>query len=138
MRVLEAFGTSDKLATEGRECSIELFGKVIALVWVRPADAALNADYRRELAELSVDLKQGQELDEETDRELLWKIFVRTVIVRWEWSDPKDQKDPLLALNEKNAIALFKKAPKFFEAIQRAARTWTNYRSEHERAAAGN
>jgi hypothetical protein len=136
--VLKAFGTSEKLTTEGRECSIELFGKVIALVWVRPADAALNPDYRRELAELSIDLKQGQELDEETDRELLYKIFVRTVICRWEWTDPDDQADPTLELNEENAIALFKSAPKFFEAIQRAARTWTNYRTEHEKAAAGN
>ena len=62
MRVLEAFEVSEKLASEGRECEIEFGGKVIAVVRVRPADAALNSSYRKELAELAVGLK-GNGLD---------------------------------------------------------------------------
>ena len=137
MRVYEAFETSEKLTTEGRQCSIEFGGKVIANVWVRPSDASLNADYRRELAELSVGLKQ-QEIDEETDRELLWKIYARTVVMSWEWIDPADKNDPALKFNEKNSIALFRRAPKFFEAIQRASRDWSQFRAAHEEDAAGN
>ena len=139
MRVLEAFETSEKLAKEGRECEIEFGGQVIAKVWVRPADPSLNADYRRELAELSVGiLKDGADLDEETDRRLLWVTYARTVIVDWEWTDPKDKKTKSLEFNEKNAVALFQRAPKFFEAIQTVARKWSNYRATHEEEAAGN
>lgn len=137
MRVLEAFETSEQLAKEGRECSIEFGGKVIALVRVRPSDASLNADYRRELAEITIGAKAA-EIDEETDRELLWRVFARTVILGWEWMDPADKKDAKLKFNEENAIALFKRAPKFFEGIQRASRTWSNYRAAHEEEAAGN
>lgn len=138
MRVYEAFETSEKLAAEGRQCSIEFGGKVIANVWVRPSDATLNADYRRELAELSVGFKAGEEIDEDTDRELLWKVYARAVIVKWEWTDPEDQKDKALKLTEENALALFKRVPKFFEGIQRGARNWSNYRAAHEEDATGN
>lgn len=138
MRVYEAFEVSDKFIEEGRECSIEFGGKVIARVWVRPSDASLNADYRRELAELSVGFKRGEEIDEDTDRELLWKVYARTVVVKWEWEDPADKKDPKLKFNEENAVALFRRAPKFFEGIQRAARNWAQYRAAHEEDATGN
>ncbi len=140
MRVYEAFETSEKLTTEGRECEIEFGGRVICKVWVRPADPALNADYRRELAELSVGiLKDGaDEIDEETDRRLLWITYARTVIVGWEWTDPADKKDAKLKFNEKNAVALFQRVPKFFQAIQGVARQWSNFRSVHEEEAAGN
>ena len=97
-----------------------------------------ESDYRRELAEMSVGLKQGEELEEDADREMLYQLYVRTVIVKWEWSDPKDKADPALKLTEKNALALFRKAPKFFEAIQRGARNWSQYRAAHEEDAAGN
>ena len=138
MRVYEAFETSEKLAAEGRACSIEFGGKVIAIVWVRPSDATLNADYRRELAELSVGYKQGEDIDEDTDRELLWKVYARTVIVKWEWTDPADRKDPALKLNEENAVKLFKRVPKFFEGIQRGSRSWAQFRAAHEEDATGN
>lgn len=141
MRVYEAFETSEKLAREGRQCDIEFGGKVIARVWVRPADPALNADYRRELSELSIGfLESGsvRDIDEETDRLLLWKVYARTVIVKWIWMDPEDKKDPKLRFNEKNAIELFQRAPKFFEGIQKVARQWTQYRAAHEAQAAGN
>ena len=138
MRVYEAFETSDKLIEEGRQCSIEFGGKVIANVWVRPSDAALNANYRRELAELSVGFKAGEEIDDDTDRELLWKVYARTVIVKWEWIDPQDQKDKALTFNEKNALILFKRAPKFFEGIQRGSRNWSQFRAAHEEDATGN
>jgi hypothetical protein len=141
VRVYEAFETSEKLTEEGRQCEIEFGGKVIANVWVRPADPSLNADYRRELAELSVGLlKDGniKEIDEATDRLLLWKVYARTVIVKWTWTDPADKKDPKLKFNEKNAVALFQRAPKFFEGIQKVARQWSNFRATHEEEAAGN
>lgn len=138
MRVLQAFQTSENLISEGQQCSIEFGGKVIANVWVKPADAALNADYRRELAELTLLLKNGGEIDDETDQELEWKLYIRSVIVKWEWTDPEDKKDRSLKLNEKNAIALFKKAPKFFEGIRRGARNWAQFRAAHEEEAAGN
>ena len=141
MRVYEAFETSEKLTKEGRQCEIVFGGQVIANVWVRPADPTLNADYRRELATLSVGLiEAGQvnDIDEETDRLLLWKVYARTVIVKWDWTDPADKKDPKLKLNEKNAIALFQRAPKFFEGIQKVARQWSQYRAAHEEEAAGN
>jgi len=141
VRVYEAFETSEKLTNEGRLCEIEFGGKVIAKVWVRPADPALNSDYRRELAELSVGLvKDGQveNIDEDEDRRLLWVVYSRTVIVKWSWTDNADQKDPKLKFNEKNAVALFKRVPKFFEGIQRVARQWSNFRAAHEEEAAGN
>lgn len=140
MRVYEAFETSERLISEGRECKIEFGGKVIANVVVRPADGALNADYRREMAELSVGLKGNglDAIDDDLDREMLWKLYARTVIVGWTWSDPNDKKDPKLKFTEKNAIALFKRTPKFFQGIQRVALVWGHYRSEHEEAAAGN
>jgi len=141
VRVYEAFATSERLVKEGRECEIEFGGRVICRVWVRPADPSLNADYRRELAELSVGLTRDgvmEDLDEDTDRELLWKVYARTVITRWAWMDPEDKKDPKLKLNEKNVLALFRKLPKFFEGIQRVARQWSQYRATHEEAAKGN
>ena len=142
MRVYEAFETSEKLVNEGRLCEIEFGGQVIAKVWIRPADPGLNADYRRELAELSVGLVQaGQnvaEIDPDLDRELLWKVYARTVILRWEWTDQKDRKDPKLKFSEENALKLFRRVPKFFEGIQRAARQWTEFRAAHEKEAAGN
>ena len=141
MRVYEAFETSEKLAKEGRQCDIEFGGEVIAKVWVRPADPVLNADYRRELAELSVGLmEKGQmkRLDEDTDRLLLWKVYAKTVLVKWIWTDPRDKKDPKLRLTEANAIALFQRAPKFFEGIQKVAREWSQFRADHEEEAAGN
>lgn len=149
MRVYEAFETSEKLAKEGRQCDIEFGGQVIARVWVRPADPALNADYRRELAELSVGLLEGggiNEIDEDTDRLLLWKVYARTVVMKIDWTDPADKKDQALRIHnklkpetkEKNAVALFQRAPKFFEGIQKVARQWSQYRAAHEKEAAGN
>ena len=141
MRVYEAFETSEKLAKEGRQCEIEFGGEVIAKVWVRPADPVLNADYRRELAELSVGLmEKGQmkRIDEDTDRLLLWKVYAKTVLVKWIWTDPRDKKDPKLRLTEANAVALFQRAPKFFEGIQKVAREWSQFRADHEEEAAGN
>ena len=138
MRVYEAFETSEKLAKEGRECEIEFGGQVIARVWVRPADPSLNADYRKELAELSVGFAEASEIDEETDRMLLWKVYARTVVVKWIWVDPADKKDPKLRLSETNAVALFKRAPKFFEGIQKVARQWSQFRAAHESDASGN
>jgi hypothetical protein len=110
------------------------------LVKVRPADAALNADYRRELSELSIGLKGNglDDMDEDADREMLWKIYAKTVISEWEWVDPADKKDPKLKFSEKNAVALFRRVPKFFQGIQRVALQWSNFRVEHEEAAAGN
>lgn len=138
MRVYEAFEVSDRYIEEGRECSIEFGGRVIARVWVRPSDASLNADYRRELADISVGFKRGEEIDEDTDRELLWRVYARTVIVKWEWEDPRDKLDQELKFTEDNAVALFRRTPKFFEGIQRAARNWAQYRAAHEEAATGN
>jgi len=138
VRVYEAFEVSDKFIQEGRECAIEFGGRVIARVWVRPSDASLNPDYRRELAEFSVGYKRGEEIDEDTDRELLWRIYARTVVVKWDWEDPADKKDKALTFNEENAVALFRRTPKFFEGIQRAARNWAQYRAAHEEDAAGN
>jgi hypothetical protein len=141
VRVYEAFATSERLVKEGRECEIEFGGRVICKVWVRPADPSLNADYRRELAELSVGLtREGmmEDLDEDTDRELLWKVYARTVITKWEWTNPEDKKDPKLRLNEKNVLKLFRELPKFFEGIQRVARQWSQYRLTHEEDAKGN
>jgi len=149
VRVYEAFETSERLISEGRECEIEFGGRVICKIWVRPADPVLNADYRRELAELSVGiLKDGNinVIDEETDRLLLWKVYARSVILKILWTDPADQKDPKLKFNqqlapatrEKNAIALFQRVPKFFQGIQEVARQWSQFRSTHEEEAAGN
>ena len=141
MRVYEAFETSKRLIDEGLPCEIEFGGKVIATVWVRPADANLNADYRRELASEWLALQQSgglESIDEDTDRELLYKVYARTVITRWTWTDAQDKKDAKLKLNEKNAIALFTRVPKFFEGIQRGARGWDKFRKSHEEAAAGN
>lgn len=141
MRVYEAFATSERLVKEGRECEIEFGGRVICRVWVRPADPSLNADYRRELAELSIGLtREGTllEIDEDTDRELLWKVYAKTVIVKWQWTDPADRKDQKLRLNEKNVLKLFRELPKFFEGIQRVARQWSQYRATHEEDAKGN
>jgi len=140
VRVYEAFETSEKLIAEGRTCDIEFGGKVIATVKVRPADGALNSDYRREMAELSIGIKANglDAIDDDLDREMLWKLYARAVIVEWEWHDAKDKKDPKLKLTETNAVALFRRVPKFFQSIQRVALVWTNYRSEHEEEAAGN
>ncbi len=149
MRVYEAFETSDRLASEGRQCDIEFGGIVIARVWVRPADPVLNADYRRELAELSVGLiKSGEinDIDEDTDRALLWKVYGRTVVTKIDWTDPEDKKDPnlrftpklALATREKNFVTLCQRVPKFFEGIQKVARQWSQYRAAHEEDAAGN
>ena len=140
MRVYEAFETSERLTSEGRECDIEFGGKIIAKVIVRPADGALNAAYRREMAELSIGIKANglDAIDDDLDREMLWKLYARAVIVSWKWIDPKDKKDPKLKFNEKNAVELFRRAPKFFQALQRVALQWTHYRAEHEEDAAGN
>ena len=140
MRVYEAFETSKRLIDEGLQCEIEFGGKVIANVWVRPTDPNLNRDYARELTEETVKLK-GNGLDElspEDDAEIIQRIVARTVIVRWEWTDPVDKKDPKLKFNEKNALALFKRAPKFFAAIQIGARNWDRFRKIHEERASGN
>ena len=140
MRVLEAFEVSEKLASEGRECEIEFGGKVIAVVKVRPADAALNSHYRRELAELAVGMKGNglDSIEDDVDRELLWKLYARTVVLGWTWTDPKDKKDAKLKFTETNAVRLFKRAPKFFQAIQVVALRWGHYRAAHEEDAAGN
>ncbi len=140
MRVYEAFETSNKLISEGRSCEIEFGGRVIATVQVRPADAALNSDYRRELAEMSIGMRGNglDSIDEALDRELLYRIYARTVITGWTWSDPADKKDPKLKFSEKNVVALFKRVPKFFQGVQRVAVVWSNYRAEHEEEASGN
>jgi hypothetical protein len=141
VRVYEAFETSKRLIDEGMTCEIEFGGKVIAKVQVGPADPSLNADYRRELAAEALALQGSggiDDLDEDTDRALLFKVYARTVIRSWEFIDPADKKDPNLKFNEKNAVALFKRIPKFFEAIQRGARNWDQFRKVHEADAAGN
>jgi hypothetical protein len=141
VRVYEAFATSERLVKEGRACDIEFGGRVICRVWVRPADPSLNADYRRELAELSIGLTRDgtiEDIDEQTDRELLWRVYARTVITKWQWTDAADKKDPKLRLSETNVLALFQRIPKFFEGIQRVARQWSQYRAVHEEAAKGN
>jgi len=149
VRVYEAFETSEKLASEGRECEIEFGGRVICKIWVRPADPVLNADYRRELAELSIGLiKSGEinEIDEDTDRALLWKVYGRTVVTKIDWTDPADKKDPKLRFHkglkaetrESNFVTLCQRVPKFFEGIQKVARQWSQYRATHEADAAGN
>jgi hypothetical protein len=140
VRVLEAFETSDKLIDEGLQCDIEFGGKIIAKVWVKPTDPNLNRGYARELAQETIALKGNglDELDEDEDREILYRIFARTVIVRWEFTDPADKKDAKLKFNEKNAVALFKRAPKFFAGIQQGARRWDRFRKVHEEEAAGN
>lgn len=142
MRVLDAFQVSEKLVEQGRTCEIEFGGKVICKVQVRPADASLNSDYRRVLAELSIGLRQavkeGGEVDVLADTHRLYQLYSQAVVVGWEWTEPADKKDPKLKFNEKNAVALFTKAPKFFEAIQVAAREWAHYRAAHEASATGN
>lgn len=139
MRVLEAFETSNDLIKEGKKCEITFQGEKIADVWVRPADHSLNADYRREIAEQSIDLaKSGglEDISDEKDREILWRVYARTIIVNWEFADPKDQK--AFPFTEENAVKLFRKAPKFFEGIQRGALRWTEFRKKHIEDAAGN
>ena len=79
-----------------------------------------------------------QLLDVVADRDNLYKLYSRSVITGWEWTDPEDKKLASLKFTEKNAVALFQKAPKFFEAIQFAARKWSNYRQAHEESATGN
>ena len=141
MRVLQAFETSTKLIDEGRECEIEFEGKVICICKVRPADAMLNSEYRRVIAEMSIDasrLNGADPIDVVADRDLLFKLYARSVITSWEWTDPEDRKATSLRFSEKNAIALFQKAPKFFEAIQFAARQWSHFRAAHEEKATGN
>lgn len=141
MRVLEAFETSRELTEKGRPCEIEFGGKVICVVQIRPADVLLNADYRAAISELAEGLKRvdGEiEISADEDQERLYRLYCRAVITGWEWTDPADAKDKTLSFNEKNAVALFAKAPKFFEAIQIAARAWGNFRSEHEEAAIKN
>ncbi len=141
MRVLQAFETSSKLIDEGRTCEIEFEGKVICNVQVRPADAMLNPDYRRVIAEMSIDvtrLNGAEAIDAVQDQDFLYQLYARSVIKSWEWTDPEDRKATSLRFNDKNAVALFKRAPKFFEAIQHAARDWTHYRAAHEEKATGN
>ena len=141
MRVLQAFETSSKLIDEGRTCEIEFEGKVICIVQVRPADAMLNPDYRRHIAEMSIDvarLNGADSLDIVQDQAFLFKLYARAVVTGWEWTDAEDRKATSLRFNEKNAVALFKKAPKFFEAIQLAARQWSHFRAAHEEKATGN
>ena len=140
MRVYEAFETSKRLIDEGLQCEIEFGGKIIAKVWVRPTDPNLNRVYARELTLEAVALKGNglDDLEPDQDAEILYRIFARTVIVRWEWTDPVDKKDPKLKFNEKNAIALFKRTPKFFAGIQQGARQWDRFRKVHEEQAAGN
>lgn len=140
MRVLAAFETSARLTDEGVKCDIEFAGEIICHVWVRPADVSLNADFRREIAEGSMAMRAGglDNITEDRDQELYFGVYARTVIRRWEWTDPEDQADPELVFNEDNAIKLFTRAPKFFEAIQQTARRWTNYRLQFEDDAGGN
>lgn len=142
MRVLEAFETSQSLTEKGRECEIEFGGKVICIVTVRPADAILNADYRKAAADLAQELKASatdiNDLEPDQDNEILFRLYIRSVITGWKWIDPEDKKDPKLKFNEKNATALFAKAPKFFEAIQKVARTWSHFRAQTEKDIAGN
>lgn len=144
MRVLEAFETSEKLANEGRLCEIEFGGKVICEVNVRPADALLNSEYRKVMAEMAVGLAKpkkngsGIAIDTQEDTERLYTLYARAVITGWKWTDPSDRQTKALKFNEENAVALFKKAPKFFEAIQVAAREWTHFRAANEEAATGN
>lgn len=142
MRVLEAFETSQKLIDEGRSCEIEFGGKIVCVVQLRPADAMLNSEYRRVLADMAVGIKSngsGQDLlDQLEDRERLYRLYSRAVITGWTWEDPEDRKATSLRFNEKNAVALFIKAPKFFEAIQVAARQWAHFRAAQERDVSGN
>lgn len=146
MRVLEAFETSEKLANEGRKCEIEFGGKVVCEVVVRPADALLNSEYRRVLAEMAVGRtrpkKNGSGLaiepDTKEDTEKLYTLYARSVIVSWTWADQADRQTKALKFNEENAVALFRKAPKFFEAIQFAAREWSHFRAANEEEATGN
>lgn len=142
MRVLEAFETSPSLTEKGRECEIEFDGKVICIVTVRPADAMLNADYRKAAADLAQELKAEvkdlDNLEPDQDNAYLYRLYIRSVITGWKWTDPADAKDPKLKFSEKNATALFAKAPKFFEAIQKVARTWSHFRAQNEKDIAGN
>lgn len=140
MRVLEAFETSERLIAEGRECEIEFAGQIICRVWVRPADSALNSSFRREIAEQSIALRNGglEQIEEDLDRKMLHLVYCRAVITRWEWTDPADQADPTLEFTEEKACALFVRAPKFFEAIQRAAKVWAQFRAAFEEDAGGN
>lgn len=144
MRVLEAFETSEKLANEGRLCEIEFGGKVICEVTVRPADALLNSEYRKVLAEMAVGLTKpkangaGVEIDTVEDTERLYTLYARAVVLGWRWMDPADRQTKALKFTEENAVALFKKAPKFFQAIQTAANQWGHFRKANEEAAAGN
>ena len=142
MRVLEAFETSPSLTEKGRECEIEFEGKVICIVSVRPADAFLNADYRKAAAELAKELKASvdniEALEPGQDNEYLFRLYAQSVVTGWEWTDAADQKDPKLKFSEKNAVALFTKAPKFFESIQKVAREWAHFRAKVEKDIAGN
>ena len=140
MRVYAAFETSARLIDEGVKCDIEFAGQIIAHVWVRPADVSLNADFRREITEGSIAMRDGglDNITEDRDQELFFRVYARSVIRRWEWTDPEDQADPELVFTEDNAAVLFKRLPKFFEAIQRTARHWTNYRIQFEEDASGN
>jgi hypothetical protein len=139
---LEAFETSQSLTEKGRECEIEFEGKVICVVTVRPADALLNAEYRKAAADLAQELKAEvkdiSQIEPGQDNEYLFRLYVRSVITEWTWTDPADKKDPKLKFNEKNATALFAKAPKFFEAIQKVARTWSHFRAQAEKDISGN
>jgi hypothetical protein len=142
VRVLEAFETSQSLTEKGRECEIEFEGKVICIVTVRPADAVLNADYRKAAADLAQELKATvkdiNDLEPGKDNEYLFRLYLRSVITGWKWIDPADRKDPKLKFGEKNGLALFAKAPKFFEAIQKVARTWGHFRAQTEKEITGN
>ena len=100
----------------------------------------------RELGTRAPESTYKWEIDEDTDRALLWKVYARTVVTKITWTDPADAKDPKLRFHqqlkaetrEKNAVTLFQRVPKFFEGIQRVARQWSQYRAAHEEDAAGN
>ena len=147
MRVYEAFETSERLTSEGRECEIEFGGKVICIVRVRPADVRLNAEYRRDLAETAAAIKGTEDdITEARDLEILYGVFARTVVLSIEWTDPEDKKDPKLRFHpklkaetrEKNFIALCTRAPMFFAGIRRVASQWANYRAQFDEEAQGN
>jgi len=137
VRVTDAFETSNKLIKKGRLCEIEFAGKVIAKVRVRPADAVMNPDYRRTLAELTSE-HDMENMSDADDLKILYQVYFQTVIISIEWMDPDDKKDPSLKFTEKNMVDLFTKAPKFFTVIRIEASKWTNFRMAYEEKAAGN
>jgi len=133
MDIFAAYEMDNDAVNKGIWADIELLGKKIGAIRVRPSDPDLNPEYRKALSDMATLVMVRQKAGGEVSATELHEIIIETaascILTDFElYQLDKDGKEVKIKYSKKKAVELMTKLPKLLKAVEQAAKGWTNFR----------